>query len=442
MFVLSGCGSHVIEFNDKSREIEINSIVDYYQFIEEVNNGDIKDVVVDDSQVKLNTLGKYTVTYSLGDKSEDLEIEIVDTIAPKVTLKEKTILYDYDLKADELIDNVTDTTLTTASFKKKYHFNKPGDMEVVVVVEDEGKNKTEATTTVTVLEKDEEKPVINSDEIIIYLDSKVDLKEKIDVSDNQDKNIDLTIDEKELDRSKVGNYTVHVIAIDDSKNQSEKDVNVIVKERVSGNEKVVYLTFDDGPSKYTPEVLKVLDKYNVKATFFVTGINKNYFSYIKTVSDQGHAIGLHTYSHNYSKIYASTDAYFKDLEKIQNLVEEQTGKKSMIIRFPGGSSNTVSKKYSQGIMSELVDMVEEKGYRYFDWNCENGDGYSSMAKSTMIKRATSSNANQIMILMHDANGKKATVETLGKIIKYYQDKGYDFRVIDDSTPDFHQHVNN
>ena len=134
LFVLSGCGSHVIEFNDKSREIEINSIVDYYQFIEEVNNGDIKDVVVDDSQVKLNTLGKYTVTYSLGDKSEDLEIEIVDTIAPKVTLKEKTILYDYDLKADELIDNVTDTTLTTASFKKKYHFKKPGDMEVVVVV--------------------------------------------------------------------------------------------------------------------------------------------------------------------------------------------------------------------------------------------------------------------------------------------------------------------
>ncbi len=93
-------------------------------------------------------------------------------------------------------------------------------------------------------------------------------------------------------------------------------------------------------------------------------------------------------------------------------------------------------------MSQLTKQVGKKGYIYYDWNCENGDGYAHMSQSQMLKRATSSSAKKVMILMHDANGKQNTVDILPKVIEHYQKKGYTFKAIDDSTPVFHQHVNN
>lgn len=434
--------SSAIEFNDLNREIEINSIVDFSRFVDSVKKGTVEDIVIDDSQVKMNQLGKYDVQYKLGDETKTLTIEVVDTTAPKVQLENKTILFDYPLQAKELVKEIKDATKTEVKFKEDYSFDQPGKMEVIVVVTDEGKNTTEKAANVTVLEKDEEKPVIKTDELTLDIDSNIELKNMINVTDNQDKNVKVTTDESTLKRKEAGDYKVKVTAIDASGNKNEKEITIHVVKRVASKQKIVYLTFDDGPSRYTKDVLKILDKYNAKATFFVTGMNKPYYSYMKTVVDKGHTIGLHTYSHNYGKVYKSTDAYFADLKKIQDLVEKQTGLKVNNIRFPGGSSNTVSRKYSKKIMSRLVKQVEKKGFRYFDWNCENGDGYSKMAKSEMIRRATSSSANQVMILMHDANGKKATVETLPKIIEYYQKKGYQFKAIDETTPDFHQHVNN
>jgi peptidoglycan/xylan/chitin deacetylase (PgdA/CDA1 family) len=431
----------IIEFNDEAKQVEINSIVDYNKFIKDILVDD-KNVEIDDSQVKYDTLGNYNVIYKIGDKTQTLKIEVVDTIKPKVTLKTKTVIYDYPLKADELVNKIVDETKTEVSFKEDYSFTHVGENEVVVVVKDEGGNITEESTTVTVLEKDEEKPTINTTEIKYYIDSNTEIKDKIDVTDNQDKNVKVSVDETNLDKTKAGDYTVTVTATDASGNVSTSDVTVHVSKRDLTKEKIVYLTFDDGPSKYTPDVLKILDKYNIKASFFVTGINKKYYSYMKTIVDKGHTIGLHTYSHEYGTVYASIDAYFKDLEKIYNLVEKETGVKAKYIRFPGGSSNTVSRKYTKKIMSKLVKMVEEKGYSYFDWNCENGDGYSKMGKTEMIKRATSSSSNHIMILMHDANGKQNTVDTLSTVIEYYKKKGYEFKAIDDETPIFHQHVNN
>ena len=171
-------------------------------------------------------------------------------------------------------------------------------------------------------------------------------------------------------------------------------------------------------------------------------MNEKYRPYIKTAYDQGHTIGLHTYSHNYSKVYASTNAYFKDLDKVGKLAKEYIGFTPKYIRFPGGGSNTISRKYNKGIMSQLTKQVGKKGYISYDWNCENGDGYAHMSQSQMLKRATSSSAKKVMILMHDANGKQNTVDILPKVIEHYQKKGYTFKAIDDSTPVFHQHVNN
>lgn len=209
----------------------------------------------------------------------------------------------------------------------------------------------------------------------------------------------------------------------------------------SDDEKVVYLTFDDGPSKNTQKVLDILEEYDAKATFFITGQQPEYFPMIKTVYDAGHTIGLHSYVHDYNKVYASVDAYFEDLEKIGNLAKEYIGFVPCYIRFPGGASNTVSKKYTPGIMSELTEKVVEKGYQYYDWNLDSGDG-AGKGKDELIKNSQTDKLNHIMLLCHDAGAKHETVEALPSIIEYYQQNGYEFRAIDRESYVVHHKVNN
>lgn len=204
--------------------------------------------------------------------------------------------------------------------------------------------------------------------------------------------------------------------------------------------KTVYLTFDDGPSRYTPEILDVLDKYGVKATFFV--INGRYNSTMKDIVDRGHQIGLHTYSHDYKKIYSSDTAYFNDLQKIHDVVLKETGVDCSIIRFPGGSSNTVSRNYSKGIMSRITKAVGEKGYVYFDWNCSNGDadGANTVQKQLNYCSQFPKSASRIIVLMHDT--KKTTLEALPKIIEYYQSCGMTFDILTPFTTPIHHNVLN
>ncbi len=204
--------------------------------------------------------------------------------------------------------------------------------------------------------------------------------------------------------------------------------------------KTVYLTFDDGPSRYTPEILDVLDKYGVKATFFV--INGRYNSTMKDIVNRGHQIALHTYSHDYKKIYSSDTAYFNDLQKIHDVVLKETGVDARVIRFPGGSSNTVSKNYSKGIMSRITKAVGEKGYVYFDWNCSNGDadGANTVQKQLKYCSQFPKSASKVIVLMHDT--KKTTLEALPKIIEYYQSCGMTFGVLTTSVSPIHHNVLN
>lgn len=207
------------------------------------------------------------------------------------------------------------------------------------------------------------------------------------------------------------------------------------------DEKVVYLTFDDGPSDKTQAVLDILDKYKAKATFFVTGHMPEYRSMIKKAYDRGHTIALHTYSHDYQQVYASVDAYFQDLEAVGQVVKEQIGYVPCFIRFPGGASNTVSANYCPGIMSAIAPMVEDRGYQYYDWNCSSGDGGVHTAEE-LVQGATSSSENNIMILCHDATTKQTTVDALPKIIEHYQAQGYRFEAIDRSSYVVHHGIGN
>ncbi len=179
----------------------------------------------------------------------------------------------------------------------------------------------------------------------------------------------------------------------------------------------VYLTFDDGPSIYTGEILDILAQYNVKATFFVTGKRKEaYADMYRRIVEEGHTLGMHSYSHEYSNIYASVENFRKDLERLNSLLYNETGVISRFYRFPGGSSNQVS----QTDIRELTDYLEAMEITYFDWNISAGDATSAPVSSeyivdrviTEIPRFTDS-----VVLLHDAAGKRSTVDALPMLIE-------------------------
>lgn len=213
--------------------------------------------------------------------------------------------------------------------------------------------------------------------------------------------------------------------------------------------KVCYLTFDDGPSERTPEVLAILNRYGVKATFFVAGNPRypEYLQYLKDIKSGGHAIGVHTYSHNYTSIYSSTDAFFADQQVMIDKIVEVTGEKPNIMRFPGGSSNTVSRKYDGGtkIMTKLSKMVEEKGFAYFDWNVTSNDASGNNVSATRIKNSVLGGAQgkqNICVLMHDAAAKHTTVQALPSIIEGLVAQGFRFEALTKNSPIFHHGINN
>lgn len=209
----------------------------------------------------------------------------------------------------------------------------------------------------------------------------------------------------------------------------------------NGKPGVIYLTFDDGPStKNTARLLDILKEENVKATFFLTDkTNTDYL--IKRMYDEGHTIGLHTASHNYKYVYSSTTNFFKDIEKIKEKVARVTGESPTIIRFPGGSSNTVS-SFNPGIMCTLSNMVIEKGYHYFDWNVSSGDAGSGRSKKNTYRNVTNnlSKNRANVVLMHDIYD--STVDAVKDIIKYGKDNGYTFEKITMDTEMYTHYVNN
>ncbi len=190
-------------------------------------------------------------------------------------------------------------------------------------------------------------------------------------------------------------------------------------------------------------MIDILARYNAKATFFVTGNNQSYNYLIKEAHDAGHAIGLHTYTHNYAQVYASDDAFFADLQQISDMVEGIIGEKSMLTRFPGGSSNTVSSNYNAGIMSRLVEALPARGYQYFDWNVSSSDASgNNVATEKIIASSTASSAEKIVLLFHDTAAKDTTVEALPTIIEHYKAQGYVFLALTHDSYAAHHGVNN
>lgn len=240
-------------------------------------------------------------------------------------------------------------------------------------------------------------------------------------------------------------YTV----TDKSGNSVSAVRNVVIKERpkpkvisapASSNGGVIYLTFDDGPGRYTAQLLDVLAKYNVKATFFVTGRGDR--SLIAREAREGHTVAIHSLTHNYQSIYSSEEGFFKDIEAMNEIIKEQTGSYTKLLRFPGGSSNTVSRKYSSGIMTRLTAAVTEKGYKYFDWNVASGDAGETTSTDKVFRNVTNGVRGKAysIVLQHDIKG--FSVNAVENIIVWGLNNGYTFAPLTMESPTIHQRVNN
>lgn len=242
-----------------------------------------------------------------------------------------------------------------------------------------------------------------------------------------------------VDFTTAGNYELKYEAKDSSGNLATATRIVKV---IPENTGVIYLTFDDGPSEYTNQLLDILKKYNVKVTFFVTGSGSD--DALRREYEEGHAIGLHTFVHSYQYVYQSVDVFMSDIYRIQDRVKNATGHTSYLMRFPGGSSNTVSASYDGGthIMSKLVDEVERQGFSYFDWNVSSGDAggaYSSDAVYENVVNNLRPNGNSV-VLQHDS--KQFSIEAVERIIQYGLANGYTFSKLDANSPGMHHGVNN
>ena len=363
---------------------------------------------------------------------------VKDIESPKIILNGNKEEYycpnsKYEEQGYKAYDNV-DKDITKLVKVKKYA-NK-----IIYSVTDSSGNKKEVTRFIK--KGDKEKPAItlNGDKDIFITIGEQYKDEGVVAIDNCDQDITSKVKvTNNIDNTKVGDYKIKYQVKDNSNNKSTITRNIKVREPLEPN--TIYLTFDDGPRDGTTDkILDILKEKDVKATFFVT--NNGSDDLIRRAFSEGHSLGIHTASHRYDLIYASVDNYFNDLNIVENRIFNITGKKTNIIRFPGGSSNTISKKYSLGIMSTLTKDVISKNYQYFDWNIDSGDSIYNNSKNDIYNNVINniSKDKYNVILMHDTKNK--TVEVLPMIIDYAKSNGYNFKTLTSNTIPIRQKVNN
>ncbi|MDD5864853.1 MAG: polysaccharide deacetylase family protein [Firmicutes bacterium] len=204
--------------------------------------------------------------------------------------------------------------------------------------------------------------------------------------------------------------------------------------------KTIYLTFDDGPGPETERLLDILDSYGVKATFFVT--SRGCGEMMKEIVERGHSIGIHTVSHDYAQIYASPEAFFADLFAMQDVIYQNTGIKTTLMRFPGGSSNTVSRETSEGLMTLLTRAVQDAGFQYFDWNVDSNDAGGAKKAQTVFDNVIEGvTRNPVsVVLQHDIHS--FSVDAVEDILIWGLNNGYTFAPLTPNSPGVHHRVQN
>ena len=250
----------------------------------------------------------------------------------------------------------------------------------------------------------------------------------------------------EVDTTREGTYVLEYIATDSYGNQTTANRTVYVSKMppvpgvphtqyetpLPGTGKVIYLTFDDGPSEHTSRLLDILDKYDIKATFFVVYAGNQ--AVLQRMVQSGHTVAIHSATHNYEQIYSSTSAYWNDLYITQENIRLATGITTKIVRFPGGSSNTISRNYSPGIMSELTLELKYQGFRYFDWHVDSKDAAGATTADEIYYYAVSGivKRNSTVLLQHDTTAR--SVDAAEMIIQWGIANGYTFKALTMDSP--------
>jgi len=417
--------------------LEVNS---NYQELGAFTSGHAPVTIV--SNLDLNEVGDYTITYTTTfnskEKSLSRIIHVVDTTAPVITLNgaQNKLLcpnQTYEEEGFTAIDNVDGdlsalVEITQISNGLRYS------------VRDRFANLGEITRSIT--KEDKQKPnltLTGSNHVLLHKNSTYFELGATAFDNCDDVSKDIVVSNN-INPAILGTYLVTYTVRDHSGNTSviTRDVEVTDQSQI-----IVYLTFDDGPSARTLEVLDLLKEYQVKATFFVGKKSADYEPIMLKAFQEGHTVALHAYSHNANTIYASTEAFFSNLTLIQDWVEKVTGVKSYLYRFPGGSSN-LSSSFNPGIMTSLTQMVEDQGFHYFDWNVSSGDGSATTTSEQMItnviKNCKAGRNN--VVLMHDSNGHNETVAALRPILNYLKSIDAQILPITMDTPEVHHHIAN
>ena len=420
---------------------------------------DVTDTIKTSTNVDFNKVGTYIIEYKIptfiGDYTVSQTINIVDTTDPTITLSGEKI-FNQSYAKDYEEPGYTATDNYDGDLTDKVQVNKVDvtdtEYNLIYTIEDSSGNSASETRKVCIVDDVSPNITLNGRESMqILLNSKYEEK---GATANDEKDGDLTSKIETIgsvDTSKTGTYTITYKVSDNSGNEATKTRKVVVYRKAeqssnstSDTKGVIYLTFDDGPTtSITSKILDILKEKNVKATFFILNYDSNTERLVKREVDDGHTVGIHGYSHNYSTIYQSVDAYMNNITKLQDKIKKSTGYNATITRFPGGSSNTAS-RYNPGIMTILTNEVVARGYKYFDWNVSSGDAggakTSSDVYNNVIKGLSKNRSN--VVLMHDFSGNNKTLNALADIIDYGLENGYTFSKITESTPMVTHKVNN
>ena len=413
---------------------------------------DVK-VNIDKNSVNTELLGTYTVIYKAEYKNVKNEasrtVKVVDTTPPQLTLVENPDSYtpynhEYEEEGYQAIDNHDGDLSEKVERTVK-------DDEVIYTVKDTSGNQAKKKRKIRY--DDRKGPEISfpdGTDLILYKGTA--FTDSYTAIDDCDGDVTSLVKvEGDVDVNICGTYIRTYTVSDSHGNTTSLNRNITIRMRPINNPsssdgpKTIFLTFDDGPGESTGRLLDILDRYNVKATFFTTSMY-GYTDYIAQEAQRGHTVCVHTYSHNYASIYQNTDAYWQDYEAQKSIIEQQTGSSNNLFRFPGGSSNTVSANYSSGIMSKLVEQSYEKCLVYFDWNVSSGDAGGSTDTNVIIdnirngiSRNTAAGVPSI-VLQHDY--KPYTVDAVEPVIVWALENGYTFKALSDTSYYVHHGINN
>ncbi|MGB7594781.1 MAG: polysaccharide deacetylase [Erysipelotrichaceae bacterium] len=400
---------------------------------------DTKLETIISSDLNTHQPGDYEIRYTLVENGKAgtpliRTVHVVDTTAPLITLKgtkitnvcPQTKYADEGATAFDKVDgNLSDKIVATSA----------ADAITYTIVDAAGNKSTE---TRQLLYRDILAPLFTSSkEIWVMQGHAVPQPTAKDACDgNVSAHIVAT---KTISTQIPGNYTQTFDVSDAAGNKASFTQTVHVMMPRSST--TLYLTFDDGPSYLTGDFLDLLKEFNIKATFFVNN-RTSYAALVKRAYAEGHTIAMHSATHNYYSIYASEDAFYKDLYLNQAWIKSLIGVTSNLYRFPGGSSNTVS-SFNPGIMSLLTKSIRTKGIQYFDWNASVGDGsrhtaafYYATFKSQIGTRSS------YVVLMHDGAGHDQTLLALRDILTYATNWGYTFKPLSYDSPPAHHGVRN